>query len=624
MKNWKLHPIFILCTLFIVLNCTVSFSQEKQSPDNSKSKSVTVIGGVKYYLHTVEKGQTFYAIAKIYASTVNDIVIENPEAIDGIKPGQVLRIPFEKPKPKLIIKDTTQSVTHKVEKGQTLFSLSKQYGTTVEKLTELNPELKDGLKVGQTLKIPSTKQNVPTVSQAKPASVNEVKPVAVKETKPTPVSEVKPAIVKEGTPTPVNEVKPAAVKDIKPTLVSEVKPIQVISEQKPTDVKKDSLKIEVPEKSLLSTFDYKGRLKAEYNIAFFLPFQAAEANAIDIEKIIKRETEFSNRTSVAIQFYEGALLAIDSLKKQHLKAKVYVYDIDDKDSLNIVNILKKPELASMDLMIGPFYGSSFMPISKFAKEHSIAIVSPFIQVNKILFNPYVCKVLPSSTLQIEQMAHFVVDSFHTQNIILINNENAKEVSFFYSFKNTANKAMLKAGHPVSDSVKDAKNIAAVQSLLSMTKTNVIVLPSNNQSYVTEFIRLLNNTTDKYKVVLFGQHSWMNFDNLDIDYLNSLSLHIPSNSFIDYSNPNTLKFIKDYREKYKTEPEDYVFQGFDVTYYFISSLQKYGSGFLKNLEGNKYQGIDANYNFIQYPSECGFENKSVFILKYENYKLVKAN
>jgi ABC-type branched-subunit amino acid transport system substrate-binding protein len=63
----------------------------------------------------------------------------------------------------------------------------------------------------------------------------------------------------------------------------------------------------------------------------------------------------------------------------------------------------------MDLIIGPLYGSSFMPVAKFAKENGIAIVSPFTQVNKILFeNPYVCKVSPSITLQIEKMARLML------------------------------------------------------------------------------------------------------------------------------------------------------------------------------------------------------------------------
>ena len=569
MKIEKLNITFILLLSigFCLLSTVSSYGQEKESTDIHKTRSSATINGFKYYLHTVEKGQTLFAIAKFYKRDVNDIVIDNPEAIDGIKPGQILKIQITKKKPtELSANDTASFVIHKVEKSQTLYSISKYYGVSVEKIKALNPELSEGLKANQLLKIPSL----------------------IKKTE----------IIENTTTTSTT----AANQNSTTTTTTEA-----------TD------------RAALGYANYSGEKKEEYNIAFFLPFHADEANLIDLEKIIKGDAEFSNKTSVALQFYEGALLAIDSLKKLKLNAKIFVYDVDDKDSLSILNILKKPELLEADLIIGPLYGYSFIPVASFAKEHSIPIVSPFTQVNKILFNnPYVSKVSPSITMQVEQMAHFVVDSFRTQNIIVVNNLNVKEASFFNAFKNTANAALIESGLPASDSVKIGAGLGMTQGLLSTTKVNVVVLPSNNQSYVTEFISSLNTLKDKYKIVLFGLQSWVNYDNLDFDYLNNLSLHIPSNTYIDYKNLQTQSFIKNYRTKYKTEPELYVFHGFDVTYSFVSLLQKEGTGFLKNLPENKFQGMGSNFQFSQFPADSGFENKFVFILKYSEYQLLKAN
>ncbi|MGQ0827019.1 MAG: LysM peptidoglycan-binding domain-containing protein, partial [Bacteroidota bacterium] len=431
-SSFVIRQFSILITYYLLLITSPSFSQEKESTDIHKTRSSAIIGGQKYHLHTVEKGQTLFAIAKFYGKDVNDVVLENPEAIDGIKPGQVLKILIDKRPATLTATDTSNYIIHKVEQGQTLYSLSRQYGISVEKLKTINPQLKDGLKVGQTLKVPSNKPKTETVTGKKmevPAKVISGDSIAIS-------------------------------------------------------------KIEATDR-ISSTF-YTGELKDEYNVAFFLPFHANEANSIELEKIIKGDAEFPNKTNIALHFYEGCLLAIDSLKKHKVNTKVFVYDIDDGDSLSIAGILKKPELASMDLMIGPLYGSSFMPVAKFAKEHSIAIVSPFTQVNKILFNnPYVCKLSPSGTLQVEQMAHFVVDTFNTQNILLINTSNPKDISYFNAFKNTANEKLLKTGHPIADSVKIAYHLTALQGMLHATKVNVVVLPSNNQSYVSDFISKLN-------------------------------------------------------------------------------------------------------------------------------------
>ena len=598
-----LAPKFLTVFLFhffFLANIFVSYSQDKQSPQVTKSKKMEVIAGIKYILHTVEKGQTLYAIAKAYERNLSDIVIDNPTAIDGIKPGQVLKISTEKPKkivmsPIAVSADTAGVKSHKVEQGQTLYALSKLYGTSVEKLLELNPELKDGLKIGQVLKV--------SASAPKPSNiiVESKTIIPVIEKKQIPLKEVVTAQAKILADTKVKDKVAIGPSEMMPVISS---PIPVI------------------EKSIV----YPGTKKDEYHIAFFLPFHAEEANAIEQEKLISGEEQLPNKTTVALQFYEGALLAIDSLKKLKLNAKIFVYDIDDSDSLNMLTLLKKPELAEMDLMIGPLYGSSFIPVSKFAKDHMIPIISPFTQINKILFdNPFVCKVLPSNILQVEEMAHFVVDSFHTQNIILMNNGNAKEISFYNAFKNTAKLAMLKKNHLALDTIKEVKNLPVMQGLLSSSKTNVIVLPSNSQSYVTEFISRLSTLQDKNKIVLFGLQNWMNYDNLDFEYLNSLALHIPSSNNIDFQNNTSKHFINYYRERYKTEPELYSYNGFDITYCFLSALQKYGSGFLNNIADIKYEGISSNFNFIQSISnKSGFENKFVVILKYDNYKLVKAN
>lgn len=591
MKNCNHNSFILLCTLcFILCTSLISFSQEKSAGNFKKNKTITTIGGVKFYMHTVEKGQTLYAIAKLYDLSLNDIVIENPEAIDGIKTGQVLKVPVNKAKKSEL--NTTAAIAgthkdnatnnnlHKVEAGQTLFSIAKQYDTSIEKLKELNPELKDGLKGGQTLKIP------PSTSKAEPIKTAKISNPLVEK------------------PVLTETVRSSGKAIIKPDITSILAP-------------SDSLHI--------SGINYSGKLKDEYAIAFFLPFHAEEANVIDIDQITKGDAQLPNKTTIALQFYEGALLAIDSLKKQKLKAKIFVYDIDDRDSLNILNLLKKPELSKMDLMIGPLNGSSFMPVARFAKEHAIPIVSPFTQINKILFdNLYVCKVLPSTTLQVEQMAVYVVDSFHSQNIILVNDGNFKELSLYNSFKNTANKAFKQSVLKTADSLKEVNSLAKIESMLNPSKLNVIVLPSNNQSYVTEFISKLNTLRGKNKIMVFGLQSWINFDNLDFDYLNNLSLHVPSNNYIDYQNPKTQNFIKTYSDKFKTDPEIYAYQGFDVAAYFISSLQKNGTGFLKNIVDEKYQGIETHFNFMRYSSNSGFENKFVFILKYQDNKLVKAN
>jgi LysM repeat protein len=141
----------LLGTLYLLLCTPFSFSQPR--PEIKKTKSTANIDGKKFYLHTVEAGQTLYAISKAYEVTVNDIVKENPDAIDGIKPGQVLRIPFAGKKDKDRNKNNQEGAYyyHKVQPGETFFSITQKFRIKEEELLKLNPGLdKNSLAKGRS------------------------------------------------------------------------------------------------------------------------------------------------------------------------------------------------------------------------------------------------------------------------------------------------------------------------------------------------------------------------------------------------------------------------------------------------------------------------------------------
>ena len=116
----------------------------------------------KFTTHTVVKGDTLYSLAKRYNTTVAEIVALNPTIEDGktISIGQTYimtsnKSPLaEKNLPNL--KNGEKYIEHKVVKGDTLYSLSKKYGTTVDAVVALNPEITDGqnIKIGHTYKFP--------------------------------------------------------------------------------------------------------------------------------------------------------------------------------------------------------------------------------------------------------------------------------------------------------------------------------------------------------------------------------------------------------------------------------------------------------------------------------------
>lgn len=167
-----------LLILFFLLNFTAVFSQ-------------------KIIKHSVKSGESIYSIAKKYDVTEKEVFELNPKlkgSILGLK--TVVQIPnkkYKKPVDKKekpvkinLVEDVVFSKsdpvdTHLVAAKETIYSISKKYGITMESLCELNPELKTGtLKVGKKLKLPSKNEEV--VVEKEPESKPEVKPIVTEVT----------------------------------------------------------------------------------------------------------------------------------------------------------------------------------------------------------------------------------------------------------------------------------------------------------------------------------------------------------------------------------------------------------------------------------------------------------
>lgn len=125
------------------------------------------VGGKEYYIHIVEQGQTLFSIARAYGLKYYDAVIKTD--IHLMKVGDTVWLPRNEYSVAAVTTAagvaTTTERTHyiKVEAGQTLYSISREYGVTVEQIVEANPELENSqLKAGQMLKVPP--RNAPKAS----------------------------------------------------------------------------------------------------------------------------------------------------------------------------------------------------------------------------------------------------------------------------------------------------------------------------------------------------------------------------------------------------------------------------------------------------------------------------
>jgi LysM repeat protein len=134
------------------------------------SIGVETVNGKMFVLHRVDEKETLYAISRRYRTTVDAIVEHNKDAADGLEIGQVLRVPYTPAKSAVAKK--SDDIVHEVVPKETMFSIAKKYGVSVDEIKQWNNLPSTSLSIGQSLVI-KKKGAAPVVITNPPAVVNQ-------------------------------------------------------------------------------------------------------------------------------------------------------------------------------------------------------------------------------------------------------------------------------------------------------------------------------------------------------------------------------------------------------------------------------------------------------------------
>lgn len=619
----KIKIVYIRCFLSVFC-CLITNYYAAQT----KSTDIKTLNGKKFYMHKVEKGQSLYAIAKIYNMDVNSILAENDDAIDGISAGQDLKIPFETlMKQSSTTIDTNKYVYHRIQKGETVYAISKKYNIDETTINTYNPSISKGIKEGDYLIVGEKNTSTGSVTKNKNATLA----TAGSTLKDTILYTVNQGETVYGLTVKFNVLQ-SQILACNPLAKDGIKQGQVLKIPQKKSATTNSVKYvavisatNMPTPSYNSdTITFNKQKKSAYTIGLFLPFKLEQLDAINIEELARAKVSFPATQALAMDFYSGFKKAVDSLSIKGFDITISLFDIDEKDSLKIEALCKTGDFKKLDAIFGPLYSSEFKLVANRAKALSIPVVSPLTQQNKILYNnPLVSKINPSQYTLIEGLADYCIDSLLSSSNIMIVNTVPKDVQYLKAFKNKYNENILRIGKTLKDSIKEVKGFAGVKSAYVSDKKNVVVVFTNNHVYLQDFITQLASFAERKDIVLIGFNSVTSIDNLDQEYLNKLHFHFATANHVDYEKPETRQLAKQYQEIFSTDPSDYYFQGFDIATYYLTNLKTQGPNFFINLDKLNGKGVCTDFKFYRPDTYTGFENRAISIYKYANYKLVKT-
>ena len=535
----------------------------------------------EYYYHKVGKKQTVFSIAKQYGISANDLIRYNPDLSKGLEIGQVLKIPIsitntkEQSVPESAVKPENQNFTkYKVEKGETLFSLASRFGVEVDELKKANPSLfSRSLEAGETILIPEHPERAIENSANKPVNTS-----------------VHPEKMEEQVFT---KCQPISGKNIQKYKVGLLLPLYLPGNDQ-------GVSGSVNKAVLMSKISLSNQVDSPASDTTIV------INGINIDL----------RTASFLEFYEGVLLAVDSMQDKGMNIELDVFDVTNEQMVN--SLLLLDEFRELNLIIGPVFTELQENVAAFAAKNHIPMISPLSQTGNFeQRNLYYFKVNPTREFQIEQTADYIADEFADKNFILLDVDETSSSPEAKLAQLSKAKLTAKPGkNRFHEYNIQEQGVNLIKPLLDGSEENVFIIPTDNEAQVSIAVTNLTALAENYNIVLMGTSLLTKLKSLQTENFHRTRLRYLSPYFVDYKKPLVRRFIGQYRELFSTEPSQFSFQGFDVSYYFLSALFRYGKDFRNCLPDYPMELTQMDFNFRKVAPMGGFMNRSLFVNSYE--------
>jgi len=569
--------------------------------NNQYPFDATLVGLMKY---RVKKKETLYGIAKAHGVTEADIKKYNTSLYaNEIKRGDKIKIPvFNKSLATQVVstpedvvevattKVITETISHEVQPKEGKYGISKKYGITILELETQNPEIVTGLKIGQVLTI-TKKTTVETVVDGIELENDKFEYYTVKP--------------KEGfySLTKKLGVSKDSLEILNPSLVDGLKIGMILKYPKSKFVK--------AEVGAFKLLDSVSNFETQH-ITLMLPLMLNKIIENDSVSNLKKVVMLDGNTKASLDFYSGALMAIDSMKNVGISTKLRVFDTQfnkrnkKASSLRISELLAKTYHEN-EVVIGPLVASNVSLVASGLAENNIPVLAPF-PLKKAPASNNVYQTNASIDFQRAEMIRFIESYSVGKPMIIITDKKMSAVNKELQLKFPLAKIITPR--------KENGNLLIPKDfngLLSETKENIVVVEAKEVGLLSTVTTILDTKLKKHKIALFTTSSIKTFETIENRYKAKLNLHFPSISKkITFGKEDA--FSKKYKAKYGKLPSKYVLRGYDLTMDVL--LRQAVSSTFENATTTIGETTYLENKFNYYKTKKGgYTNNAMYILHY---------
>ena len=588
----------------------------ENSSNNIQQATVQPIQASSFTQHVVEQGETLYGLAKRYGTTVDELVAANPGTENGIKIGQKLNIPASASSPsananqqvqdafshntssnQIVIPQGSDPVFHTLTEGESIYSLAKQYNTSIEGILTANPGLEPAeYTTGAKVKIvPNTALPFIYERMGRRNYKYEVKR-----------GETFASIAAD------NGITEQELKDANPDL-KKVKKGKTITLPKPVSERVTGEMATIPIEELRDYYEprindlysrlVEKRLENEVNIAMVLPFQLHKSAP-------------PKQAYLYTDFYKGFLLALDSashITDKHINLKVY----DTQHNLNVTDsILALPELRAMNMIIAPSEPQQLARINAFGKNNGVPVLNCFTTKNEdYLDNPYVYQVNTPTDEMMSDVMRWFDEQFKGYNVIFLNAASESNKEMFEDIRKHINHKKYSTS---TINVNGDLNYDDISNQMNPGSKYVFIPSSGDKTLVKKYIKALKQVKNERFDCDLSLVAYPEYVLYLKDYQTDLQ-DVDTYMFSRFFNAKGFR-SRDLEAAYKAnfdgEPiqatPNMAIYGYDTGMYLLKSL---GVDGIIDDETPMYKGIQTSFRWERGDNWRGYTNQAIEIIHF---------
>lgn len=569
----------------------------------TKSNDIVVIRGKSYYLHTVQPGQTLYSICKAYGANIDEVKSLNDKKDNALSLYEVLKVPYTDP----FVQQDDKFYYHKVVKGETFYSIARLYKIKPKRLLKFNEGYAQNqpLAVGAVVKLPLAEIDLSVLGE------EEIEASVGKKQEIRPERPVRNESVKK--------VEEASVTDIlQNALMQKNEKTEQEPEKETTTVIGATDKMEIP--------DYISEVVMPVDpfvkVALLLPFSAKDYPVFVDTLVEKMPVQISARSEQFISFYEGVLLAVDSLKNQGYKVNLKVFDTE-RSAEKMYTMVDEIDRFHPDLIIGPVYGSVYKALMDDLTNKNIPVIYPLSSRSEEFgVYPDFIQVNPSMKALTVAMSDWLREEAEEANLVCLNltgnevsHSDLEDIRLFKEYMHRIGSMNF------YDWNTSAVPLDGLRLQLLPDRENIIILPTTKEAEVSKILPVLSALTDGYRITVVGFPEWQTFTSVDHETYFKLNTKIFTYSYVDNTTEPAKRFALKYRKYFYTEPNNLAYKAFDMSLYFIELAAKYRDRTLDALEFYPRNGDFSRFYFQKMEGQAGKENQGFYIVNFgSDYRL----